>query len=169
MSEILHQLGIDWKLLASQIVNFLVLLALLTHFVYRPLLKVLKERRKKIEFGLQGAVEAEKMIRAIDATRDEKLAEADSKALAIVTKAEDTAKTSAAEIINKADEKAAHTLNQAIAAMVGREKEEMNRLAKEASGLIREAIAKAVAKNPDQIDEILVTEAASIMSKNLNR
>ena len=167
MSEILHQLGIDWKLLASQAVNFLVLLTALTYLVYRPLLKVLRERRQKIEFGLQGAAEAEKRLTEIDALRQERLVKADTEALAIVTKAEGTAKASAADILAKADEKATHTINQAATIIAGREKEEMDRLAKEAAGLMRQALAKAVAKNPDQIDDALVNEAAMIMAKNI--
>lgn len=52
-------LGLDGRLLTAQIVNFVVVLLVLRHFVYRPLLNMLEERRRKIE-------EAEK--RAIDIT-----------------------------------------------------------------------------------------------------
>ena len=47
MLELAEKLGLDWKLLLSQAVNFLVLLALLRQFAYKPLLKILKERRTK--------------------------------------------------------------------------------------------------------------------------
>lgn len=167
MSEILHQLGIDWKLLASQAVNFLVLLVALNYLVYQPLLKIMRERRKKIEFGLQGAAEAEKRLAEIDSLKQERLALADKQAVAIINQAEGTAKESAAEIMTQAEIKANRTLEQALAEMVKREAEEMNRLAKEGAGLIREALAKAVMANPDQIDELLVNQAAGIMAKEI--
>ena len=59
MAELLSQLGIDGKLLLSQGVNFGIVLAVLTYFIYKPLVKILNERKTKIEFGLKGAAEAE--------------------------------------------------------------------------------------------------------------
>jgi len=41
-------LGLDWKLLLAQIVNFVVLYFLLTKFLYKPVTKILDERKQKI-------------------------------------------------------------------------------------------------------------------------
>jgi len=60
MSALFTQLGINWKLLLAQGINFGLLLVVLAKFVYRPLLKLMKEQREKIEFGLKGAEEAAK-------------------------------------------------------------------------------------------------------------
>ena len=49
MSELFSKLGIDWKLLIAQIINFLVLLFVLYKFAYRPILSMLEKRTKKIE------------------------------------------------------------------------------------------------------------------------
>ena len=51
MSELLSQLGIDPKLLLSQGVNFGLVIIILTFLVYKPLVKILNERKQKIEFG----------------------------------------------------------------------------------------------------------------------
>ena len=47
MSELFHTLGIDWRLLGAQVLNFAVLALLLTRFLYRPMMKMLDERREK--------------------------------------------------------------------------------------------------------------------------
>jgi F-type H+-transporting ATPase subunit b len=63
MQTILHVFGIDWKLLAIQIVNFLILLYILKHFLYAPLLRMLDERRALIAKGVHAAEEAEKNLK----------------------------------------------------------------------------------------------------------
>lgn len=55
MNELVSKLGIDWKLLLAQIVNFAVLFWLLKRFAFGPLGSFLRERSKKIEKGLKDA------------------------------------------------------------------------------------------------------------------
>lgn len=58
MADLIHKLGIDWKLLLAQVVNFFVLLFLLKKFLYRPILEILERRRRGVE---QAAADAEKL------------------------------------------------------------------------------------------------------------
>lgn len=44
----MDKLGIDLRLLISQIVNFAIIFFLLSKFLYQPILKLLEERKKKI-------------------------------------------------------------------------------------------------------------------------
>ena len=62
MQQLFAQLGIDWHLLLSQAVNFFLLLVVLRLFVYTPLLKLLHDRRARIEEGLTKADEADKRL-----------------------------------------------------------------------------------------------------------
>lgn len=48
--------------MAAQVVNFFILLFILKRFLYGPILKVLAERRKKIEDSLKNAEEIEKKL-----------------------------------------------------------------------------------------------------------
>ena len=66
MSELFSQLGIDWKLLLAQGVNFVILLVVLTKFVYKPLMKMVEARRQKIELGIRGGEMAEKIIKTAE-------------------------------------------------------------------------------------------------------
>lgn len=73
--ELIHKLGIDWKLLIAQIINFAVLLFVLYRFAYKPILELLDKRSKTIEKGIHDAKAAEERLQAIEKTRQEKMAE----------------------------------------------------------------------------------------------
>ncbi|MBI2019730.1 F0F1 ATP synthase subunit B [Candidatus Daviesbacteria bacterium] len=72
--EILNQFGINPILLAAQIVNFVVLLLILKRFLYKPILKVLGERRQKIEDSLKNAEEIEKRLAETNEKIDDMMA-----------------------------------------------------------------------------------------------
>ena len=55
MQQLFAAFGINWKLLIIQGINFSVLLAILSYFLYRPLMKVIDERREKIAEGVRAA------------------------------------------------------------------------------------------------------------------
>lgn len=53
--DALRPLGIDPALLIAYVINFAILLLLLRLFLYRPILKMLNERRQKIQESLEQA------------------------------------------------------------------------------------------------------------------
>lgn len=55
--EILKDFGINWMLLAAQIVNFLIILYILKRYLYKPIFKVIKKREESIKEGLKQAEE----------------------------------------------------------------------------------------------------------------
>lgn len=59
MNELLGKLGVDWRLLIAQLVNFVVLFFVLRKFLYRPVLGMLQERRARIMKGVEDAQHAE--------------------------------------------------------------------------------------------------------------
>lgn len=64
-SGLLGTFGIDWKLFLAQLVNFGIIIFVLTKWVYKPLMKTMDERKQKIEDGVKNAEEAaKKMVHA---------------------------------------------------------------------------------------------------------
>ncbi|MBI3273673.1 MAG: F0F1 ATP synthase subunit B [Candidatus Colwellbacteria bacterium] len=159
MGVLLTQLGVNWKLLFTQGVNFLILLVVLTAFVYKPLLKLLDERRRKIETGLKGAEEAEARLKDIERLKRETLSGADKSALEIISIAEKNARKRSGEIISGAEKKAEDVLKSAAVVAEHKKMEELEKLNKEARFLIKEVIVKTVELDPRQIDENLITSA----------
>ncbi len=60
--EFLEKLGIDWKIIFSQIINLLIILYLLNIFAFKPFLKILKERERKIKEGIEKSQRAKELL-----------------------------------------------------------------------------------------------------------
>lgn len=159
MSELVNQLGIDPKLLLAQGVNFLILLFVLTKFVYKPLMKMVEERRRKIELGVKGGEMAEEVIKKAEEEKAGIIKEADTHAVAIISEAEKNAQKKAQEIALQADKKSQGILHEAMLIAERKEKEEMEKVSAEARKLVKEAIIKTVKLKPEQVDEKLIEEA----------
>jgi F-type H+-transporting ATPase subunit b len=108
--EVLHKLGIDWKLLIAQGVNFLILLYILKRFVYKPMLAFLDERAGKIESGLHNAEAASKRLEEAEKEHGTLLADAQKQARSIVEEALLVAKKRDAEQLEKTKEEVATLL-----------------------------------------------------------
>lgn len=74
--ELLRSLGIDWRLLFWQVVNFAVVLMVLRRYVFSPLFKILDQRARKIESGLKEAEMAGRVRQDAEKERARVLGEA---------------------------------------------------------------------------------------------
>jgi len=159
MSEFLDQVGVDWHLLLSQAVNFFLLLVILRVFAYRPILKFLSDRRKKIEEGLAKAAEADTRLHDIDLIGKEKVKEAEREGLGIIKKAETEAGKVEAGIIEKAKEKGAGIVDAAQATAKNQLEENKRRMYEESAALVKAALVRTVELAPGSIDEALIKKA----------
>ena len=159
MSELFSQLGIEPKLLLAQGVNFAILLFVLTKFVYKPLMKMVEERRSKIELGVKGGEMAEGIIKKAEEEKRGIIKVADTQAVAIISDAEKNAQKRAQDIGLQADKKAQQALREAMLLAERKEKEAMDKVSAEAGRLVREALIKTVELSPEQIDDRLIEEA----------
>jgi F-type H+-transporting ATPase subunit b len=75
-TSLLGTFGLDWKLFLAQLINFAVIVFVLTKWVYKPLIKMMDERRKKIEDGIQNAERAEKKLDSAKETEEKMMNEA---------------------------------------------------------------------------------------------
>jgi F-type H+-transporting ATPase subunit b len=87
MERIIHSLGIDWKLLLAQIINFFILFFILYKFLSKPLLKIIEERKLKIEEGLKLRDEAQDLITKVKNERLEILRKANEEKMRIINEA----------------------------------------------------------------------------------
>ena len=91
MNELFSNLGIDWRLLIAQAVNFLLVLWLLNTFVFKKVIAHLEQRRERIELGLELTEKANREIERIDEARHRELAKARAEAEAILADARSSA------------------------------------------------------------------------------
>lgn len=107
--EILNQFGINPLLLAAQAVNFLVLLFILKKLLYKPILKVLEERKQRIEQSLKNAEEIEIQLQKTKEKSEEIIARTLKEAQKIMNQTNEAA----AEILNGANKQAEQILMKA--------------------------------------------------------
>ena len=159
MAELLEKLGVNWKLFLSQAVNFLLILLILRLTIYKPLVKLLNERRRKIDQGLKDSERAAETLKNVEKLKDEELAKAADESVKIIGKAEASAKVRETELINLAKHKEVEIIENAEKVAKAKTLEAGVEFQKGAASLIRSAIAKAVSVKPEAIDEALVNEA----------
>lgn len=106
MEQFLTVFGIDWRLLTVQAVNFVLLLGLLWHFLYKPLIAFVDKRREQIIEGVAKAERAEALLRDADAEKAAIITKAVKEADGIVSEARNSAQVQAAAVVAEGEEKA---------------------------------------------------------------
>jgi F-type H+-transporting ATPase subunit b len=102
----LEKLGINLNFLVAQLVNFLILLALLRLFLYKPVLNMLAERRQRIKEGLEAAEKAKEEAARERAEFEKKLEEERKLAQQRIAEATRASEKAREEIIKRAQEEA---------------------------------------------------------------
>lgn len=102
----MDKLGIEPKLILAQLVNFAIIMFVLSKLLYKPILSMLDKRKKKIQEGLalteQMKVEEEKM----EVKKTKMIAEAKKEATMLIEEAKGHAKTEAKQILEAAHKEA---------------------------------------------------------------
>jgi F-type H+-transporting ATPase subunit b len=159
MQQIFSQLGINWSLLLSQAVNFALLLIVLRIFVYKPLIKLLHDRRVRIEDGLTKADEAERRLREVDLMGKEALKRAENEAVALLKDTEGRAKTLEERLLGEIKKKESEESAAAAARLKEQEEASRRETEKAAAALVRQAIVRTVELSPEVIDDALIARA----------
>src|SRR3989344_3778299 len=90
--EFLKDFGVNPILLLAQIVNFTILLLLLKKFFYKPILKVLEERKHKIETSIKQAEEIQTKLLETESRQQRIIGEAEAQASKIIEEAKEASK-----------------------------------------------------------------------------
>lgn len=157
MSELLTKLGIDWKLLIAQVVNFLILLFVLYKFAYGPILAMLEKRSEKIERGLADAEAAGKKLAESADMQKEILRKARAEAKGIVEKARAQAEKSKSEMATEAKTQAEKIIAGARVEIEIEKEKTISEIKSEIGGLVVAATERIVGeKMSDEKDKKLI-------------
>jgi len=87
----MNELGIQWKVLIAQLINFSIVFFVLWRFAYRPIFRVLETRRQKIAESVANADKIKAELARIEAERKRVLAQAGDVANQMIEEARDAA------------------------------------------------------------------------------
>jgi F-type H+-transporting ATPase subunit b len=106
MEGLISAFGLDWKLLLIQTINFGVLLAGLTYFLYTPVMKMIDERKRMVAEGVRSAQEADRVLSDSKQRGDSIVGDAAREAEGLVAAARSRANERGAQIVGEAEQKA---------------------------------------------------------------
>ena len=95
-------LGINWGLLIAQIFNVIILVWLLSRFLYQPVLRMLNERTERIQNSLREADQVKTQVARAQQDYEAQVARGRQEAAAILAQAQERAKLQEAEIVAQA-------------------------------------------------------------------
>lgn len=99
--EIFKTLGIDWRLLLAQLINFAILLIVLKKLLYKPLMNVLEKRTATIEKSLQDAQAIGERLKETEIMRVEILRKAQRESEHILEQAQEIAEKKQQALLEK--------------------------------------------------------------------
>ena len=160
MGDLFSQLGIDWKLLLAQVVNFAILAAVLTKFLYKPIIKTLNERKDRAANDLAKSQELEAKLKEADRTKEDIMASARLESEKLIKRTE----KSASELKDKLTQEAAGEANkireEAKKQMTSDREKTMQELKRELGSLVSQTVEKAFSDTADKnLQDRLVDQA----------
>ena len=135
--------------LVAQIINFLLLVALLTKFAYKPLMKALADRQAKIADSLNSAEQERAEAAKLKQEYQQQLLDARTQAQAIVDKAMRLAEQTKEEILEEARTENARLLKSAQEEIAREREYALTQLRTEVVALSMAAASKIVGQNMD--------------------
>lgn len=159
MESLFTNLGIDWKIIIAQIINFFILFFVFKKFFYRPILKILEERRQKIKESLKNAERIEEELRDIKERGEKELNKARTQGEKIFQELEERAKQKEIKLTQEANEMAERLLKDAKFLIEQEKKEIMKSITNETAELIVAALERILEKKADEEkDKMLAKE-----------
>jgi len=87
IQQIANTFGVDWPHLIAQIISFCIVCALLYRYAYRPVLKMLEDRRLQIAQGLADTEQIKAQLADTERQRQQVLLSADAQATKLIEEA----------------------------------------------------------------------------------
>lgn len=131
------------------IINFVVFFALLRHFLYRPVLKLLDARRDEIQNNLAQAEAARKETQEAKADYERQLAKARDEAQNLISRAQATADKTKDDLLGQAQRQAQDTLARAQKAIASEKEQALDEIRREVADLAVMAAGKVIERSLD--------------------
>jgi F-type H+-transporting ATPase subunit b len=156
-------MSIKWYQLLFQLINFGVLVFVLNRFLYRPILKIIELRNKKIQDSIKAAEETLKEKAKIEIIKKKVVEEAEKEAVKIVEQAKSQADKTSRKIIEAAKIQAEQEVNKKFQLMQEKLAEQEEK--------IKTGITDLVIKTTAQLlkDALTPTEQKSVIDKEIKK
>jgi F-type H+-transporting ATPase subunit b len=146
VEEIARTFGVNWPHLVAQMISFSIVCALLYWLAYRPVLRMLDERRQQIAQGLANTEKTNATLASIEAQRQEVMAAAHAEATRVIEAARDVARRVRERETQRALATAEQIVTQASAAAAREHARMMTELRRDVGRLVVKTAAAVTGK-----------------------
>lgn len=161
----LSAIGLDWKALLFQLLNFVILLWLLKRFAYRPVVNLLEARRQKIAESLANADEIARQQDLMERQRGQQLQAVAAEAAALLAESKREASQVLQVATEKAQQAATQVRQQTEAALAAERAQLRSALKNETLSLVKRLSEKVLAQKLDSsADEQFIKQALQDLS-----
>jgi len=161
IEEIARTFGVDWTHLLAQMISFCIVCILLQRFAYKPVLKILQERRQQIAQGQANAEQIKAELSRTEAQRKEMLDQANVQANKLIEEARAAAARVQEQEIQKAIASAEQVVVKAREASAQERTRMLTELKREFGRLLVDATAKVTGKILTPDDQQRLAEATA--------
>jgi F-type H+-transporting ATPase subunit b len=147
--EILETLGLTTADFLWHLVNFIVLIVLLTYFLYRPVTAMLEERTRRIQESLEAAERARADVAVADREREELLASTRREIQEMMTTAQQVAERIQSEARTTAQQEANRIVETARQEAEAERAQAMAELRREVASLAVQAAERVISRSLD--------------------
>ncbi|MDO8564842.1 MAG: F0F1 ATP synthase subunit B [bacterium] len=160
MQELLHSLGINWGVMLAQIVNFTILLLVLAKFVYKPVMRLLDERRDKIAAAEKHGQEIAKQMEVLEQDREKVLSEARLESGRMIEEAKKSGEEARKRILAEAEMEVLKMRKEGEKRLAADKQRLLQEVKREIGGLVIETIEKGLSDALDAKSQGRMVEQA---------
>lgn len=151
--EILGKIGFDWRVALANFVNFLIIFYLLKRFAFGPIAKIIAERQKKIETGLEDAKKAETAVMMAKQEKEKIVDEGKSEANGLLVMANKRGDEIVTTSESRGKEEYTRLISEAKADIDKQQKKAEEEVVEKTAGLVVAGIEKILREKIDKKEE----------------
>ena len=159
--DILKQFGVDWPHFIAQLILFLIVYFVLNKFAFGPLLKILDERRKRIEEGQLNAEKIKKQLAEAELRYQEILRKANDDAQVLLEESRKNNEAFSKSEMEKAVKESAAIIERTRHEITSERNLMVDQVKREMTGLIIKTTAKVAGKILSPEDQKRLSEEAA--------
>lgn len=161
ITMLFNNFGIDKKILIAQIINFVIVAAVLYKFAFKPILATIEERKKTIADGLEFAEDAKAKLADSEKHHAATLQKAQQEAQAILAEARDNAKALADKGAEEASARSEDMIAKAKEAIELERKKMLTEVREEVTRLVVDTSSKVLSKELTEDDKSRFSKSAT--------
>jgi len=146
LTQVLDRFGVNWPDFISQVILFLIVYFILSKFAFGPIIKMLEERRRRIEEGQANADKIKKQLEEAELRYQETLRKANEQAQKLIDEARESTEASRQKQLQQAVKDAQSIIDKANASIELERTKMIDEVKKEMVDLVVATTSKVAGK-----------------------